>query len=98
MPAPQTDRRPDVLEWAKGSGWKLDLTTGFEGEVIRDVFTREGMELRCFWLSTPFSEALWARGYLLMPHRAVTVPRVTSLGPRPSVEAVLKLQHKLTKA
>ena len=98
MPAPQTDRRPDALEWAKGNGWKHDLKTGFESEVIRDVFTREGLELRCFWLSTPFSEALWARGYLLMPHRAVTVPRVSSSGTRPSVEAVLKLQHKLTKA
>ena len=39
MPAPQTDRRPDALEWAKTHGWKHEMTTGFDGEVIRDVFT-----------------------------------------------------------
>lgn len=99
MPAPQTDRRPDALDWAKENGWDHEQTIGFDGEVIRDVFTREAVELRCFWLSTPFSDALWSRGYLLHKahFRSVTVPRVTSSGTRPSVEAVLKLQHKLTK-
>ena len=55
------------------------------------------MELRCFWLVTPFSEALWARAYLLRPYRAVTVPRVTSSGTRPSVESVLKQEHSKAK-
>ena len=96
MPAPQVDRRPDVLTWAKAHGWQHEKTKGFDGEVLRDVFTKGDMELRCFWLVTPFSEALWARAYLLRPYRAVTVPRVTSSGTRPSVESVLKQEH--TKA
>ena len=96
MPAPQSDRRPDAEAWAKEFGWK-ETTTQFEGEVIRDVFTKEKGELRCFWMRTPFSDAMWARGYLLLPHGSVTVPRVTSGGPLPSVESVLKLQHKRTK-
>ncbi|MDQ3165539.1 MAG: hypothetical protein M3Q17_05170 [Actinomycetota bacterium] len=28
------------------------------------MFTKGDMVLRCFWLVTPFSEALWARAYL----------------------------------
>lgn len=96
MPAPQTDRRPDAIQWAKDHGWSWKTTT-FDNEVIRDVFTKEDRELRCFWLSTPFSDAMWARGYLLLPHDRVTVPRVTSSGTRPSVETVLKLEHKATK-
>ena len=95
VPAPQVDRRPDALAWAKEFGWTL-TTTQFDKEVVRDVFVKEGLELRCFWLKTPFSDALWARGYLLLPHHAVTVPRVTSDLTRPSVETVLKLQHKYT--
>ena len=98
MPAPQTDRRPDAIQWAKDHGWTWQTKT-FDGEIVRDVFVKEDRELsRCFWLSTPFSEAMWARGYLLLPHDAVTVPRVTSGGTRPSVETVLKLlQHRHTK-
>lgn len=96
MPAPQTDRRPDVIEWSKQHGWSWE-NAAWENEVIRDVFKKGEMELRCYWLHSPFSEALWARGYMLMPHRLVTVPRVTSSASRPSVESVLKLQHKLTK-
>ncbi len=57
----------------------------------------EKRELRCFWLRTPFSDAMWARGYLLLPHGLFAVPRVTSGGRLPSVESVLKLQHKHTK-
>jgi hypothetical protein len=96
MPAPHTDRRPDAKSWATEFGWKHTETI-FEGEVIRDVFTKGDRELRCVWLRTPFSDAMWARGYLLLPHDSVTVPRVTSGGTRPSVETVLKLQHKHTK-
>ena len=65
VPAPQTDRRPDALDWAKENGWQHEQTTGFDGEVIRVVFTEDGLELRCFWLNAPFSDALWARAYLL---------------------------------
>jgi len=97
MPAPQIDRRPDALDWAKTYGWEHKQDIGFDGEVIRDVFTKGELELRCFWLTTPFSDAMWARGYLLKKHAAVTVPRVTSAGARPSVETVLKLQNKHTQ-
>ena len=97
MPPPQTDRRPDALDWAGENDWKHEETTSFDGEVIRDVFKKDDMELRCFWLNTPFSDAMWARGYFRKPYQAVTVPRVTSGGTRPSVETILKGQHKLSK-
>jgi hypothetical protein len=95
MPAPHTDRRPDAIDWSNQHGWHWETTT-FDNEVIRDVFKKQNRELRCFWLKTPFSDAMWARGYLLLPHDSVTVPRVSSSGARPSVESVLKLQHKHT--
>jgi hypothetical protein len=94
MPAPHTDRRPDVIKWAATHGWSHDEATFDEGQIVRDVFTKEGMELRAIWLSTPFSDAMWARGLLLRPKRPpLTVPRVTSSGARASLEALLNGTH-----
>ena len=97
MPAAHTNRRPDALDWAKENGWAHDAATFDEGQIIRDTFTREGLTLRAVWLSTPFSDAMWARGLLLTGQRAVTVPRVSGKGQRPTVDSVLHLQHPLTK-
>lgn len=94
MPAPHTDRRPDVIEWGNTHGWEHAEAVFDDGQIVRDVFRKDGKELRAVWLSTPFSDAMWARGLLLRPHRApLTVPRVTSSGPRASLEGILSGTH-----
>lgn len=94
MPAPHTDRRPDVIDWASNHGWSHDMATFDDGQIVRDSFKKEDLELRAVWLATPFSDAMWARGLLLRPRRQpLTVPRVTSSGPRASLEGILKGTH-----
>lgn len=94
MPPAHTDRRPDVIAWGDAHGWKHEEATFDEGQIVRDVFTKGGVQLRCVWLSTPFSDAMWARGLLIRSKRLpLTVPRVTSSGPRASVEAILNGTH-----
>jgi hypothetical protein len=73
MPPPQADR-PDALDWAQENGWEHEETTSFDG----DVFKRDDMELLCFWLSTPFSDAVWAPRLL---QKAVSKPGQTGSGP-----------------
>lgn len=90
MPAPHTDRRPDVLEWAKTFGWEHTEETFDEDQIVRDLFEKDGMMLRAVWLRTPYSDAMWARGLLERPRRAaLTVPRVARSASRASLEAVL---------
>src|SRR3954462_6971277 len=94
MPAPHTDRRPDVLAWAQQHGWEHQAASLDDDQIVRDLFTKDGVQLRAVWLKTPFSEAMWARGLLLRPHKApVTVPRVASAGPRASLEGILTGTH-----
>ncbi len=90
MPAPHVDRRPDALQWAEQHGWEHQSAAFDDGQIVRDVFTKGDLQLRAVWLTTPFSDAMWARGLLLRPKRPpLTVPRVTSAGPRASVEGIL---------
>jgi hypothetical protein len=97
MPAAHTNRRPDALDWANSNGWSHESVTYDDGQIIRDMFTRDGLTLRAVWLSTPFSDAMWARGLLSLPGRAVTVPRVSGGTRRPTLETVLNLTHPLTQ-
>jgi len=90
MPAPHTDRRPDVLQWASQYNWSHDEARFDNGQIIRDEFRKDDMVLRAVWLHTPYSEAMWARGLLERPMRApLTVPRVSRSTSRPSLETVL---------
>jgi hypothetical protein len=90
MPAPHTDRRPDVLEWAEQHGWVNDSQVFDDGQIIRDLFSKNDMVVRAVWLHTPYSDAMWARGLLERPKRApMTIPRVSRSTSRPSLEAVL---------
>lgn len=94
MPAAHVDRRPDALKWGKEHGWEHEDQAYDDGQIVRDVWSKGDLQLRAVWLKTPFSEAMWARGLLLHPKSLpVTVPRVSSTGPRPSVETVLKGTH-----
>lgn len=94
MPAAHTDRRPDVIDWAHAHGWDHHEAVFDDDQIVRDEFTRDGMQLRAVWLRTPFSEAMWARGLFNRPRQApLTVPRVTSSGPRASLEGILKGTH-----
>lgn len=97
MPAAHTNRRPDALDWAKEHAWSVESATFDDGQIIRDTFTRPGMTLRAVWLSTPFSDAMWARGLLSAHDKAVTVPRVSGGKQRPTLQSVLTLTHPLTK-
>lgn len=91
MPAPHTDRRPDVLDWAREYGWTHESATYDDGQIIRDLFSKNDLVLRAVWLHTPYSDAMWARGLLERPMRApLTVPRVSKSSTRPSLETVLK--------
>ncbi len=96
MPAAHTDRRPDALNWAKENGWTHESNTFDDGQIIRDIFMRKNLTLRAVWLSTPFSDAMWARGLVATGGRAVTIPRVSGSTNRPTLESVLTLQHPLT--
>src|SRR3954452_20848421 len=97
MPAAHTNRRPDALEWAKANGWTHESATFDGGQIIRDIFSRGALSLRAVWLSTPFSDAMWARGLVTTGQKAVTVPRVSGATKRPTVESVLTLKHPLTQ-
>jgi hypothetical protein len=90
VPAPHTDRRPDVLQWASVYGWQHDQTIFDDGQIIRDIFRKDDMVVRAVWLRTPYSDAMWARGLFEKPLRApMTIPRVARSASRPSLEAVL---------
>jgi hypothetical protein len=90
MPAPHTDRRPDVLRWATEHRWVHDEATFDNGQIIRDEFRKNGMVVRAVWLHTPYSDAMWARGLLERPMRApMTIPQVARSASRTSLEAVL---------
>ena len=97
LPAAHTNRRPDALEWAHEHNWDHSEATFDDGQIIRDTFQRSGLTLRAVWLSTPFSDAMWARGLLSTGDRAVTVPRVSGSTHRPTLQSVLTLTHPLTK-
>ena len=76
MPAPQHDRRPDVLAAAKTHGWQHEVGTTTHGS-ISDQFTRHGRTLTCFWHRTPWSDAYWDQGILSGPDKPRQVWRIT---------------------
>lgn len=94
MPAAHVDRRPDVLDWASEYGWTHDEAHYDDGQIVRDIFTKGELQVRAVWLSTPFSDAMWARGLLTRTSKApLTLPKVTGTGTRATVEGVLKGTH-----
>lgn len=66
MPPASQDRRNDVLDAAKSHGWTVDTDTTWHG-AISDQFTRAEVTLTCFWSQTPWSDARWDSGLLVIP-------------------------------
>lgn len=77
MPAPQHDRRADVLDAARSHGWTHRVETTSLG-AITDEFRREAFTLICFWSTTPWSpNGHWDNGVLYTPDGPRQVWRIT---------------------